>query len=64
MIKLSEVNKVLTFSLRIVTGILNGPKAFLLFNRDISLCSSSLLPALSRNEFHELFLRKLFKWFT
>ena len=32
MIKLSGVDKVLTLSLRIVTGILNGPKAFPLFN--------------------------------
>ena len=32
MINLSGVDKILTLSLRIVTGILSGPKAFLLFN--------------------------------
>ena len=58
MIKLSGVDKVLTLSLRIVTGILNGPKAFPLFNWDISLCTSSSLVALSRNEFNELFLKR------
>ena len=58
MIKLSGVDKVLTLSLRIVTGILNGPKAFPLFNWDISLCTSSSLVGLSRNEFSELFFRK------
>ena len=48
----------LTLSLRIVTGILNGPKAFPLLNWDMSLCTSSSLVALSRNEFDELFLIK------
>ena len=32
MIKLSGFDKILTLSLSIVTGILNGPKAFRLFN--------------------------------
>ena len=58
MIKLHGVDKILTLSLRMVTGILNGPKAFPLFNSDMSLCTSSSLVALSRNEFNELFLRK------
>ena len=58
MIKLSRVDKILTLSLRMVTGILHGPKAFPLFNWDISLCTSSSLVALRRNEFNELFLRK------
>ena len=31
MIKLSELDKILTLSLRMVTGVLNGPKAFPLF---------------------------------
>ena len=44
-----------------VTGILNGPKAFPLLNSDMSLCTSSSLVALSRNEFNELFLRKFLK---
>ena len=48
----------LTLSLRIVTGILNGPKAFHLLNWDMSLCTLSSLVALSRNEFDELFLIK------
>ena len=30
-IKLSGVDKILTLSLRMVTGVLNGPKAFPLF---------------------------------
>ena len=58
MIKLSGVDKILTLSLRMVTGILNGPKAFPLFNWHMSLCTSSSLVALSRNEFNELSLRK------
>ena len=48
----------LTLSLRIVTGILNGPKAFPLLNWDMSLCTLSSLVALSRNEFDVLFLIK------
>ena len=55
MIKLSGVDKILTLSLKVVSGILNGPKAFPLFNWDMSLCVSSSLVALSRNEFNELF---------
>ena len=48
----------LTLPLSVVTEILNGPKAFPLFNWDMSLCTPSSLVALSRNEFNELFLRK------
>ena len=48
----------LTLSLRIVTGILNGPKAFPSLNWDMSLCTLSSLVALRRNEFDELFLIK------
>ena len=59
MLNLSGVDKILTLSLRMVTGILNGPKAFPLFNLDLSLCTSYSLLGLSRNEFNELFLRKL-----
>ena len=58
MIKLSGVDKILTLSLRIVTGIINRPKAFPLFNWDISLFTSSSQVALSKNEFNELLLRK------
>ena len=49
MIKLSRVDKILTLSLRMVTGIINGPKAFPLFNWEMSLCTSSSLVALCRN---------------
>ena len=61
MIKLRGVNKISTLSwiVRIVTGILSVPKAFLLFNWDISLCASSSLVGFSRNKFNELFLRTL-----
>ena len=52
MIKLSGVDKILTLSLRMTTGILNGPKASSLLNWDMSLCTSSSLVALSRNEFN------------
>ena len=38
-IKLSGADEILTLSLRIITGILNGPKAFPLFNFGISLCT-------------------------
>ena len=58
MIKLSGVDKILTLSLRIVTGIINRPKAFPLFNWDMSLFTSSSQVALSKNEFNELLLRK------
>ena len=40
-----------------VTGILNEPKAFSLFNWSVSVCTSSSLVALSRNGFNELFFR-------
>ena len=40
MIKLSGFDKMLTLFFKIVTGILNGPKAFRLCNYDISLCTS------------------------
>ena len=39
--KLSGVDKTLTLSLRIVFGILDGPKAFCLLNCYMSLCASS-----------------------
>ena len=38
-IKLSGTDEILTLSLRIITGIPNGPKAFPLFNFGISLCT-------------------------
>ena len=40
-----------------VTGILNEPKAFSLFNWYVSVCTSSSVVALSRNGFNELFFR-------
>lgn len=40
MIKLSGFDKMLTLFFKIVTGILNEPKAFRLCNYDISLCTS------------------------
>ena len=57
MIKLRGVDKVLTLSLRNLTGMLNGPKAFPLFNLRYEFMYLSSLVALSRNEFNELFLR-------
>ena len=48
-----------TLPLRIVTGILNKPKAFPLLSWDTSyICTSSSLVGLSKNEFNEIFLRK------
>ena len=61
MIKLRGFEKVLTLSLKIVTGMLNWPEVFPLFNWDISLCSSLLLAGLDGNEFNELFLWKFLK---
>ena len=58
MIKLSDFDETLTLTLKIVTGILNRPKAFRIFDWDISLCTSPPVVGLSRNELNELFLRK------
>ena len=50
-------------SLRIVTEILVGSRAFWLFNWDISFRTSSLVTGLSANKFNEELLRKCLKFF-
>lgn len=42
----------------IITGTSNGPKAFLLFNWDTSLCIPSSLDGLSRSVFNEIYFRE------
>lgn len=58
-IKLKGLDKMSALCLKIVTGILVKPKAFLLCNWDISFRISYWVLGLSTNEFSEGFLRKL-----
>lgn len=59
MMKLSRFNDMLALSLSVVTWMLNEPKSFPLCSWDVSLCTSSSLVRLSKNELRELFPRKI-----
>ena len=61
--KVKGLTKTSMLSLRIVTGILVGPRAFRLFKWDISFRASSWVIGLSTNEFNEELLRKFLKFF-
>ena len=62
-IMVKGLTKMSILSLRIVAGILVGPRAFRLFNWNISFHTLSWVTGLSTNEFNEELFRKFLKFF-